>query len=273
MGLLSDTELRQRVSCEPRLIDDFDVNKVTQDVYGCAVYLHIGDIFVPGSKSDEPGSAKDPVTIHHCLTQGQTAVLRTKEKFRLDANHAAVVFPSSSVSMQGLLMTNPGHVDPGYEGPLHVTVINMGSKPFPLVPHARFLRALIFKLDAKVATPYKSSGTSPITTELLARLSPDFLDVTGRAQAAAKKEIDSAVRANVWAQYGLPALAAVLAALITGVVSYYTQARHVEDQIEALKAVNAGRRLDDLENRIPTAQRLQALESEVERLKSVAAPK
>jgi dCTP deaminase len=272
MGLLTDTELRNRIRTAPQLIEDFDTSRIEQDVYGCAAYLHIGDIFLPGSEANQIGSAGDPLKINHCLTQGQTAVLRTKEKFKLDGEHAAVVFPSSSVSMQGLLMTNPGHVDPGYAGHLHVTVINMGSKPFPLVPNARFLRALVFKLDSAVASPLNATA-SPITKELLARLSPDFLDVTGRAKVAAKNEIDRAVRANVWAQYGLPALAAVVAALITGLVTYYTQARNVEDQIQALKDVNAARRLDDLENRIPTAQRLQTLESEVERLKGAAAPK
>jgi len=172
-------------------------------------------------------------------------------------------------------MTNPGHVDPGYAGCLHVTVINMSSKPYALVPNARFLRALVFKLDSPVTTPFKVPAIpqSPISDELLERLSPDFLDVTGRALAAAKKAIDSATRANVWAQYGLPAAAALGAALITGLVTYFAQARNVEDQIQALKEVNAAKRLDDLENRIPTAQRLQTLEFEMERLKAASASK
>jgi dCTP deaminase len=269
MGLLKDDELRKALgAATPQIIENFEKSRLHDEVYGCAIYLHIGDIFLPGSEKDQPGSNALPVRLQHCLQQGETAVLRTKERFKLSANHAAVVFPSSSVSMQGLLMTNPGHVDPGYEGPLHVTVINMGSKPYALQPNERFLRALIFEFDAPAVSPLKPPFSSPITQELLQRLSQDFLDVTNRAKKAAKDQIDDIARTKSWLQFGVPALFALFGVLVTSVTNYFVSTRDLTEQVKGLQDVHAARRLDDLENRIPTAQRLDALQREVDDLKA-----
>ena len=270
MSLLTDTQLRLAIGAvPPALIEGIEATNLIKDVYGCAVYLHIGEVFLPGVTSGGIGSADNPIRQQHSLAEGETAVVRTKESFKLDNQHSAVVFPSSGVSIQGLLMTNPGHVDPGYIGHLHVTVINMGRKPYALVPQGRFLRALVFKLDTPVASPLQPAqpGKKAVTEELLARLSPDFLSVDARTKAAAKKEIDAAVRANQWAQYGLPALAAVLGAVVTGLLTNFSLSRDFEQRITALQKVDAEKRISALEYRFPTAEQLHQLSLEVDRLK------
>jgi dCTP deaminase len=273
MGFLSDKELRAAArSTPPKLLSGLDPSSITSEIYGCAVYMHVGDVFLPGRKAGDIGSASSPIKLQYSLLEGQTALIRTAESFQLDSDHAALVLPSSSVSMQGLLMTNPGHVDPGYAGKLHVTVINMSSEPFAITPNMRFLRALIFKIDSTAESPLKAviPPKSPVTDELLNRLSLDFLNVDDRARMAAKSEIASAVRTNTWVQFAVPAFFAVLAAGLTGTFNYFSQAKDVASKLDALQKINAGTRLGDLETRIPTAQRLQALELEVERLKSQA---
>jgi len=125
----------------------------------------------------------------HTLKQGHTAVVRTKEQLHLSNKRAAIAFPPSHVSLRGLLMTNPGHVDPGYEGPLHCTVINMGRLDYPLSAGDRIMRVLIFELDTPARASFSeraiAAGVDPrspqITSELLERLSFDFVDVEKRA--------------------------------------------------------------------------------------------
>jgi deoxycytidine triphosphate deaminase len=77
-----------------------------------SIDLHIGSIYVPGTKHGEDGS-EDKALTSHTLGPGQTALVTTLETLNLPNNVAAIGFPPSRISAQGILMTNPGHVDPG----------------------------------------------------------------------------------------------------------------------------------------------------------------
>lgn len=124
MALMIDTDLRAQVGAA-QLMDGVDLTNLAKQVRGCAVEMRIGDIFRPGSDPQKPGSAGHPRE-RYALSEGETAVVRTIESFKLGDSHTALVLPVSSVSLQGLLMTNPGQVDPGYHGQLHVTVMRYG---------------------------------------------------------------------------------------------------------------------------------------------------
>lgn len=266
MALMTDRDLRGAVrENPPRLVIDMDLHSIDASVRGCAIDLHIGEVFRPASKSGEPGSTASPHKLSVTLAEGETAIVRTRESFKLDARHAAFVFPASSVSIQGLLMTNPGLVDPGYEGPVHVTVINMGREPYSLVPDGRLLRALVYDFEREVDAPKKKTRAT-ITDELLAKLSPDFLSVGQRAASAAKREIDASVKRSQWLQFGFPAVATLFGVIITaGITSCTTTARY-EERIQSLEKANAVDRLQKLELNYPTEKRLLELEAQ---LKSV----
>jgi dCTP deaminase len=137
-------------------------------------------------------------------------------------NMAAIAFPPASVSMAGLLTTNPGHVDPGYEGPLHLTVINMGRLPFTLKRSDRIIRLIIFKLSGDVSGP--APKKPEITPTLLNRLSLDFLNIDERASIAAKEEVSKAniandIRATRTTLY--VGMAAALVALVGAAATFY----------------------------------------------------
>jgi hypothetical protein len=125
-------------------------------------------------------------------------------------------------------MTNPGHIDPGYEGPVHLTVINMAKKPYPLKHSDRIARVLLFRLNTPPAHSYRQRSAGPgkplITEELLARLSGDFVDVTARAEASVKKQIHSAEIRAKW----VPVVAVILGGLVTFFVNKFT-GPNVED--------------------------------------------
>lgn len=265
MSLVTDTDLIAAVTGNPaKLVVGVDPANVQRQVHGCAVELLIGDIFRPGSEPQKLGSAESPRR-ELVLKEGETAVVRTLESFELDQAHTAVVLPVSSVSFKGLLMTNPGHVDPGFKGQLHVTVINMGREPYVLVRKERLLRALIFKLAKDAQKPAKAAAA--LDNENLDRLSPDFLSVNTRVLEATKREIDSAIRANGWLQYGLPALAAIVGAALSGYWTNLSNTKDFERRIAAIEAqgekVNADVRLLKLEAEFPTEDRLETLENKV----------
>ena len=268
MSILSDNDLRTKLSGpSPTLVLGVDMVSLNNQVRGCAVDLRIGDIFRPGTDEEKVGSASKPR--ESCsLMEGETAVIRTIETFKLDDEHTAFVFPASSVSLKGLLMTNPGHVDPGYQGNLHVTVINMAREPFALKKGDRFLRAILYKLDNAAVTPYTLNNPNPINAELLERLSPDFMSVNSRAQVAVKKEIQkSEVTARVL-QVIIPALAAIGASYLTVQYSNDTLSKEFSRRIDQVEKMRIEPRLLTLENNLPFEKRLNAIEDKLKVLPS-----
>ena len=88
------------------------------------------------------------------------------------------------------------------------------------------------------------------------------------AKKAAKNQIDDIARTKTWLQFGVPALFALLGVVATSVANYFVSTRDLTEQVKGLQDAHAAKRLDDLENRIPTAQRLDALEREIDDLKA-----
>lgn len=162
-----------------------------------SIDMTIGDIFLPGAKLEDGGGEKHPLS-RFSLNPGQTAIVTTRETVHLSPDLAAIGFPPSSVSFKGLLMTNPGHLDPGYTGKLRFTVINMGSQQYPLDQGASIVTLLIFKLSSPSKRDWQTRGNadSIIKQENIDLLCDDFMDIRRRA----KKIADRAVRRAVtWA--------------------------------------------------------------------------
>lgn len=268
MSILIDTQLRAKVSKTPSELIDISAFSSSPTIRGCSIDLHIGPIYRPGIEAGKEGSATNPHLLPVSLEQGDTAVIETVESFKLDNLHAGFVFPSSRVSIQGLLMTNPGHVDPGYNGSLHVTVINMGREPFSLQPGQSFLRAFIHKLDAPAVTQPPTS--TPVLQELLNKLSPDFLNVKSRAEEAAKKHIDRAVLRTQWLQFVFPVIATIAAAGLGAAATYLSTSNRLEERtkifeerIKALETSTTSERIKALELSYPLQERLISIESKL----------
>jgi dCTP deaminase len=124
---------------------------------------------------------------------GQTAIVTTLEQLHMPSRLAAIGFPPSHISIRGLLMTNPGHIDPGYDGPMHLTVINMARDPFVLtVERDEIVTVLFFDLEIEVTADWlKRVGkpAAPLSPEVVNKLSRDFVNVENRAQKIAKHEV------------------------------------------------------------------------------------
>jgi dCTP deaminase len=189
----------------------------TSQIQAASLNFTIGDIFIPDTKPGELGGTDNPRSDYE-LPQGHTAVIRTRETIHLSAFRAGIGFPPAHQSMKGLLMTNPGHVDPGYSGYLHCTVINMAHRSFHLERGDPIMRVLLFELSAdcspnypyyrRAGRPPDVVGPSPINRGLLERLSVDFVDVKKRSEEAATRQITKAQLRALW----MPVVVALIAA-------------------------------------------------------------
>jgi hypothetical protein len=207
-------------------------------------------------------------------------MVRTVEEFSLDAQHSAVVLPTNSVSMKGLLMTNPGHVDPGYRGPIHVTVINMGRRPYELRQGDRFLRALIFKLDGHVDTTAPRVTGNPINEQLLDTLSPDFLSVQTRAADAARVQVNAMSARAQLLQFVIPSVLTAIGVVATAIYNNNSIKTDFERRLHDIENVKVDARIQKLDadlqklgNDFPTEKRLSSMEKQLQELAAQASQK
>ena len=217
--LLSDEEL---LKLDPTIITGLDRSGdlcgARSRIQPASVDLTIGDIFLPEMNQDQDGSLQKPLKFHR-LRSGHTAIVQTEEKLDLPSDLAAIGFPPSSVSSQGLLMTNPGHVDPGYKGRMKFTVINMGRESFSLKTGDIIVTLLFFRLTRAAKRSYSERNPviiGDVTDQQLSMLAKDFLDFERRAEDVAKKT----VQMERWWNVGIPVVGTLIGVAVVVIGSY-----------------------------------------------------
>jgi deoxycytidine triphosphate deaminase len=262
MKLLTDTDLHQWMIHTSPIIKGVPKppggNWFAPDsaVQPCSIDLHIGEIFLPETKKDEPGHQDSPIR-KHILEAGHTAVVTTRESFSLPPDIAGIGFPPDSVSSQGILMTNPGHVDPGYKGSLRFTLINMGSGDYELREGDSIVTMLLFELSSPVQKDYASrrAGQSKHggIQDTLNHLAADFVNVEKRAAKIATMEVG---KAALWAAV-MPAFVSGIIALITALaVSWFSPSwkEPIQDMKKDLALLQGKADANDLRSDIRSLQ-------------------
>lgn len=267
MTLLSDQEISGLIAAQPPLVSDIDpVDFVLKDapIQASSVDLSVGGIFLPGTPDCEHGGSNKPAE-SFSLAQGEMAVVQTKEALALPNDIAGFGFPPSRLSIGGLLLTNPGHVDPGYNGKLHLTVINMGRHPISLAAGDAIITLLFIRLASAAVNDYASrrggrTGGSPVNQALLSRLSKDFLDVNERASAEAKTDMDAFERRQNRKISIISAIGALLFIVIPLVFNWLTTRNDNIGKIES--------RLNILEKQLGSITELDYLEDRIQALEN-----
>lgn len=213
-----------------------DFNGPTSRIQAASLDLSIGDIFIPGADTDKPGGSRSPHT-RVSLREGRIAVIRTQESLAMPSNLVALGFPPSSLSIQGVLMTNPGQIDRGYRGPLHLTVINMSKEPLCLYRGLRIIRVIFAKLDDAPSADYPARHpgvpVGPITDELLQTLSIDFLNVDQRADDAEKK---AQLKVSIWSAVIAAVVGIIFSSLTVVIPRYFDRYYSLESGLSTLAA-------------------------------------
>jgi dCTP deaminase len=215
MKLLKDDQLKDLYTGAKPVITGITVPKswteAASPVQPSSIDLHIGKVSLPAERtSQKPDDVTDG---RYRLQPGQTAIVTTHEDLHMPPNLAAIGFPPSHISVQGLLMTNPGHVDPGYDGKMHLTVINMGRDSIELRIDDTIVTVLFFELDGSVTADYRVRNPKAPPSPDVNRLSRDFVNVENRAKKIAK---DAVLRAGL---YGV--LVAAALTIATQILPYY----------------------------------------------------
>lgn len=258
---LRDAELQRMLKEDPSLLEHLncpdDLDAPESPIQPSSVDLTVGEIYVPFRKKwfGRVGAAKGRTDL--VIESGETAVVLTGEVCNFPSDIGAIGFPPVKVSSKGLLMTNPGHVDPGFKGRMSFTVINMGREPFPLRKGDQIVTLLLYKMERDARRGWSDRNHAPkleVNEDVLLRLSPDFLDVSRRARKAAA----GAERVTRILGLGVP----ILVALLTAGGAIYLSQQSTRDQINDLKRQN-----DKLEQRLGQTElekRVDELEARLE---------
>ncbi len=237
MSILSDQQISAYIAGSNPLctnVDADDFGHKDSQIQPASLDLTIGNIYIPGKTKKDVGSIACPAG-RVALKEGETAVIETGECLALPPTIAAVGYPPASISLAGLLMTNPGHIDPGYNGNLTLTVINMGREIFELKQGEIILSVVFFNMSIRPSVSYNDLKVgrrvrfrSKLDKYLLQRLSHDFLNVEERAKSQAALSV-------LRAQWVLPMTSVLAAACLTWLGTYVQSSDETDRRITRIE--------------------------------------
>jgi deoxycytidine triphosphate deaminase len=78
---------------------------------------------------DEVNTAQDSLVT---LKPGQMVFVLTHEDLKLPVDVAGTVYSRNKLQKKNILALNAGHIDPGYQGPVLIRLINLGANPWSI---------------------------------------------------------------------------------------------------------------------------------------------
>jgi deoxycytidine triphosphate deaminase len=235
-----------------------------------SVDLHVGYIYVPGSKPNDLGSETRPAS-SHAVGPGESVIVSTYERVTLPPSLGGIVFPPSRLSSQGLLVANIGHIDPGFSGHLRFTVINMGGKPIPLVRGTDAVGTLLLlPLKSPSATPWlqrlgdAGAKGEPTRSELDA-LSKDFGNMDARIAEVTERTVKEMKKS-----YNLEAfLWPIVLSIALGVLAiYFSTGQYLGTRVDTNLAATAGLKNELTEAKAESLRQQAAISVEVAKLQT-----
>jgi len=128
--------------------------------------LRIGTIF----KNGKIYSTNQKNTSHVTIKPSEIVTMLTLEELNLPHTVCGTVFAKNSFSSKGILILNPGHVDPGFKGPLTICAINLSTKEETLWIGRKIFTLVITELNDVVQKEFQFKNKPEVdrkTHELL----------------------------------------------------------------------------------------------------------
>lgn len=200
-------------------LDSMDITSSTCPIQASSLDLSVGEIFFP--KTEKTGIEHRPAgETGYRLAAGHSVVIETLEEITLAKTISGLCFPPARLARDGLLMTNPGHIDPGFSGKLTFTLINFGREECSLRQGDAISTFLFFDLDSGAKVPYDERSKKTVSTEskisnILNRLAPDFANVSERAKKAANSAVEKTDRELEMKKIYIPIFGALGIAFLT----------------------------------------------------------
>lgn len=130
------------------------LNASKECLQACSYDMRIGTIFKEGQIINE---AHPQGNEQFTVKPGEVISIFTLEEISLPNNVMATAFAINSQSSRGLLVLNPGHVDPGFKGPLTVKVLNLRKAPLTISRRTRIFTVVFQSILNGTTSPYRNN--------------------------------------------------------------------------------------------------------------------
>jgi len=215
-GILGKAEIEAASKASPPLITNTDDPECFQPA---SYDLRIGTAFWRGQVIN---SSHDKANEQFIIQPGEIVSILTLEELTLPNDMIATAFAINQQSREGLMVLNPGHVDPGYRGPLTVKAMNMQKVPLAISIGDRIF-TVIFQRLPKPTEPYRTTESrekrektlNKIDVEKAPKGLSEILTIHEECPFTTKGEVQDIVIKHwmSWATMILAVLAVIIAAL------------------------------------------------------------
>jgi deoxycytidine triphosphate deaminase len=106
-----------------------------------------------------------PIQPFVTLQPGQMIFVISHEELKLDASVSGTVYSRNKLQKENVLALNAGHVDPGYEGPILIRLINLGSQPWAITLGEAVFTVVFHTVEPDPAFKPKDRRTKADTLE------------------------------------------------------------------------------------------------------------
>jgi len=150
-----------------------------ENIKGCSYDLRVGTIF-KGKNIISVLKNKNTEIVE--LLPSEIITILTLEEVNLPLTICGTVFSMNSNSSSGLLILNPGHIDPGFKGPLSICAINL-SNEIKRLNIGEDIITIYFHQLTNETVPYNNKFTDrndyeiKMYKERFSKLSPSFFDL------------------------------------------------------------------------------------------------
>lgn len=194
-----------------------------QSIQACSYDLRVGTVIKSGVVANEG----DLHTLHQGIEvlPGEIVTIISLEELTLPPNIAGIAFAMNKWSSQGLLVLNPGHIDPGFSGPLSIKALNLRKTPITLRLRDPIFTVLFFDFSDSTSHPYNREAKSrrdyeKIFQERDREITPTSISDLLRAAKDLPFVTSDQVEAKMWT-HGSTIISIICAvgALVVGVVA------------------------------------------------------
>jgi len=206
--MLSENEIKTEIQ-NGHVFDPMSVMRDSYKVQSSSIDLSVKKIHIPDMKNNQKTRKS------HLLLPGETVILELNENFQLANNLGGIVFPRNTLSKNGIVMTNPGHIDPGYKGIISIYLVNMSKEPYPIGENSAVAKMLLFSTSSPT-NGYQGKIVRKIDNEQLDRMGKDFAGL----EAKIPSEITRILRN--WTA-GLIAIAALMISVVSVAIPIFFQ--------------------------------------------------
>ena len=138
-AVITKTEIITRIQNQDLIIGarklkgEFDVENTSYDLMaGLAICRRTDDHFfeqrIGQHRYDPENRQQYTVT----LKPGQMMFVVTHEEIKMPLDLCGTVYSRNSLALKGILALNAGHIDPGYQGPISIKLINLSAIDYTL---------------------------------------------------------------------------------------------------------------------------------------------